>query len=411
MRYIGLIAGTSLAGLLAAPAVAEDEAISYYLTKTDMSVALKLTLERCPNGEDTLPKIGPSWAVKASGAADGGPSAVQVDVSKGWLAKRSTAFTFNPNGTLAAFNAKAEGQAGAVLESVFKLIGTVAGIALPLPVRGPASIEDDGEAVAQPEIVACTAEVLAKLNRLGELDTRIGELEAVIQNGEPLAAQIALLEQLRTARAQIVKSLTITVPAVFTGDGKTSPWSAAVGEPPIRGKWFEPATSAHPGRFDINQIEGVKGYDIAIAARGPVGTDMGTNPTRDAPKRLLVYRRPVVASVTAVDKACLAKKGPRCAQTLVLDAPLLIGQWGRIEALKIGAGGLFGSREASAKFDQFGTPLELSYGSDSGAASIASAIGAAGDTATSIADADIAALEKAIKRAELRKKLDELNEE
>ncbi len=269
-RHIGLIAGAALAGLLATPAAAADEAISYYLTRTEVSVALKLTLEGCPGGNDTLPRIASSWVVKASGAADGGPSAVRVDVSKGWLAKRSTAFAFNPNGTLAAFNAQAEGQAGAVLESVFKMVGTVAGIAL--PVRGPASVDDDGPAVAQPkpEMVACTAEVVARLDSLGALDTKIGELEAIILNGEPLAAQIALLEQLRTARAQTVKSLTITVPAVFTGDGQASPWSAAVGEPPIRGKWFAPATSAHPGRFDINQIAGVEGYDVAIIAKGPV---------------------------------------------------------------------------------------------------------------------------------------------
>lgn len=409
IRHIGLMAAIASTAW-ATPAAAEQEAISYYLTKTDVSVALKLTLESCPEAGNKLPKIVSSWSVKASGAADGAPGAVHVDVSKGWLAKRSAAFVFNPNGTLAAFNSKAEGQGGAVLESVFKLVGTVAGMAIS-PGRGPASVTDEDEEEVQPEFVACSSDVIGKIGSIRQLDKEIGTLEALILNGEPLAAQIALLEQLRSARAQVIKSLTITVPAVFSDDGAISPSLAEVGIPPLRERWFQPASHENPASFDLNQIEGVKGFDVIMAAKGPIESDMGTNPSAQSPERLLVYRRPVVGSVTAIDKACRAKKGVRCSQTLVLDAPLLIGQWGRIEALKIGAGGLFGSREASAKFDQFGTPLELSYGSDSGAAGMASAIGAAGDTATSIADADIAALEKAIKRAELRKKLDELSEE
>jgi hypothetical protein len=114
----------------------------------------------------------------------------------------------------------------------------------------------------------------------------------------------------------------------------------------------------------------------------------------------------VLAKVLITDLVCNPTR--ECSETLKLDAPLAIGQWGKVSSLPVGDAGLFGSREANASFDPFGAPLKLSYGSDSGAASIGSTIEAAGGTVTAIADSESAALERKIKREELRQKLSEL---
>ena len=76
--------------------------------------------------------------------------------------------------------------------------------------------------------------------------------------------------------------------------------------------------------------------------------------------------------------------------------------------MPVGSAGTFGSRQASASFDQFGTPMKLSYGSNNGAAGIGSTIEAAGDTANAIADSETVAMERRVKKQELRNKLRDL---
>ena len=116
----------------AQPAMAKAKPeISYYLTRTNVSVAETMTLLSCPADPGELPKIDTQWAVTAVGAADP-KQLVKVDVSSGFLFKRSNAFEFYPNGTLAAFNGSSEGRGGAF----FGFVLTVASAVAPL-VSGP----------------------------------------------------------------------------------------------------------------------------------------------------------------------------------------------------------------------------------------------------------------------------------
>lgn len=407
-RHMTILAITT--ALIATPAAATtpNQSIDYYLTRTDVAVALKLTLKSCPTQADELPVIAQEWVVEAEGAADQS-RLVKVDISNGFLAKRSTAFTFNANGTLSAFNSKAEGQGGAVLESVIKTAGAVAGIALggvPLTILGL----DGGEAPPLPSFV-CTD---AAIKKLGEIDTfgkQIRELEDRMVLAKLTAAETELLEKLRGSRTRTVKALTLVIAAPLNGEDAAHTLTSEVSLTDKLGKWFEPKSgSSASTSFDILKIDGIAGYGVSVVPAGPVPQGANAKIGED-PERLLYYRRPVLSEVKVKDLGCASELDADCTETVDLDEPLMIGQWGKIETLKIGTGGLFGTREAKAKFDEFGNPLELSYGSDSGAAGIASTIGAVGDTANSIADADIDALERAVKREQLRKKLADLKDD
>lgn len=407
-KTISLLAASAAMAMIAAPtsAVAETKpAIEYYLTKTDVAVGLKLTLASCPQQAGELPLIRQEWLVEAAGVADPA-NPVKIDVSKGFLVKRSTAFTFNPNGTLAAFNSKAEGQGGAVLERVIKTAGAVAGAVLGVP--PVAMVGVDGTAGFLPPKFVCTRAVIQHLDDLDKLGQQIRQLEDRMVLAALTAAETQLLERLRDARARTAKALTIVIEAPFVDQNKTHPWNSKVSIAQKIGKWFEKSTVGDSRvNFDVNQLDGIQGYSVHITPAGPIpkGEDAKVSQT---PAQLLYYRRPVLAKVSVIDLSCSKEEVAKCTKTINTEAPLMIGQWGRIDSLKIGAGSIFGSSEAKAKFDEFGNPLELSYGSDSGGEGIASAIGTAGESAVSIADGDIVALEKAIKRAELRKKLDEL---
>jgi len=411
---IKLIAATAAAALLAVPAAAgaaekaPKPSIDYYLTKTDLSVKLKMTLRDCPKAAGEYPDIAAEWIVEAEGAADT-DNPVKVDISNGFLVKRSTAFTFNPDGTLAAFNAKAEGQGGVVLESVLKTLGVAARLAAgsPIQVYGES---DTPKPPAMKNPHACSLAARENLAKLSANKDAIRQIEDLVLPGKATSAQIAELDTLRKRQPGLQKKLILTLPVTLTDRGVNIGMTGTVRTKEKLGKWFaqDGSEEAKGGTlFDLANLDGVEGYVVDVEAAGPTPAG-GENPSKVEPQRLLVYRRPVPAIVKVTDAGCTENDTTKCTETVDTETPLLIAQWGKIETLKIGAGSIFGSREAKAKFDEFGTPLELSYGSESGAEGIASAIGTAGDTATSVADADIGALERAVKREELRKKLADL---
>ena len=381
--------------------------IGYFLSRTDVAVSVAMTLTSCPSEPGGLPKVAIDWKAVPTGAADRQP-AVRVDVSSGFLAKRSNAFEFYPNGTLSGFNGSSEGQAGAVIGSVLKVVGTVA----------PLLASSHGAANLIGKLV-CKAAIRDKLEALTTIKTEIGLLEANVLLDTATPAELELLDRKRKKQATILKQLTIEADADFAAQGPESPWNGKV-KPDLFKTWFEPDPLSGPLSFDRSKIPGIEGFRVTIFPEqfGPVTVeDCKAGPvlttdkhpksslTQSGVQRAFYYRRPVQAAVLITDPAGTA---PDCSQQLPLDVPLPIGQWGDVLALPVGNAGLFGSREASASFDQFGTPLKLSYGSDSGAADIGSTIEAAGGAVTAFADADTAALEREIKREELRQKLREL---
>jgi hypothetical protein len=389
--------------------------IDYFLPRTDVQVVVAMTLTSCPTKSGDLPGINFEWTVVGTAQAD--PDAlVRVDVGSGFLAKRSHAFVYYPNGTLSGFNGSYEGQGAVVLNSVLKLAGTIA----PLLNDSNAARASNPLAIASLNIferpenrqLYCSGAMLKKLADLALVKQEIAMLEDKILLGLATAADKDLLQSRRKKRAGLIKQLTLKQAAVFGSQGSVANWTGTTAAPDFETKWFA-ETQPDPAavQFAFAGVEGRSGYSITINptdANLARVSSLNANALSNDPQPLLVYRRPISAKVVVRDRACDFQE--KCLETLELDAPLLIGQWGAIRSLPLSGGGLFGSREAAAKFDAFGTPQEMSYGTQSGAAGIASTVDAAGAAATSIADAEATRLEREIKREELRQKLKDLQE-
>ena len=386
--------------------------ISYYLPRTAVSVTVTMTLLSCPAAPGEQPKIDTQWTVTATGQADP-KQLVRVDVSSGFLAKRSNAFEFYPNGTLAQFNGSSEGQGGAFIGSVLKAVGAVA----PLlnAGRGGTWGNTIPPAIDSANRLYCGQDALDTLDLLGKTKAEIRALEDKVLQGSATSADLDLLERRRAKRAAIVEALTIEETAQFKPDsrgeiqGEVANWIGFVSGAGLLEDWFTNNPSQGGSIvFDRAKVTGLGGFgvtinpaDLALARTLPQSAVVD----QSKPQRSLLYRLPVMAKVVVTDLNCA---GPKCIKELELDAPLPIGQWGVVRELPVGNAGIFGSRQASASFDQFGTPMKLSFGSDSGATSIGTTIEAAAGTANAFADAETTSLERQVKKQELQNKLREL---
>ncbi|MGB7655344.1 MAG: hypothetical protein WBL74_07670 [Novosphingobium sp.] len=403
---------TTLALGAAQPATAKAKPeISYYLPRTAVSVTVSMTLLSCPAAAGEQPKIDTQWTVTATGEADP-KQLVRVDVSSGFLAKRSNALEFYPNGTLAQFNGSSEGQGGAFIGSVLKAAGAVAplfGVA-----GGSLGIQSypEGELKPlKPDLIHlyCSQDVLDTLDLLGKTKAEIRGLEDKVLQGTATSAEHDLLERRRAKRAALIDALTLEATAEFDKQDEARKWNGKVVLPEMLEEWFtDTPENAASIAFDRTKVAGIKGFDVEIEPASDARVDKQSGAVAaDGTKaqRSLLYRPPVLAKVSVINLNCA---GPKCSKRLDLDGTLPIGQWGVVRELPVGSAGLFGSRQASASFDQFGTPMKLSYGSDSGGASIGSTIEAAGDTANAISDSETVALERQVKKQELRNKLRDL---
>lgn len=408
MRISSLLPYASITALAAASTpstgVRAAEEIGYFLTRTDVAVVRTGTITGCPSKSGEAPTINFDWKVVSAGTADA-DQYVRVDVSGGFLAKRSTAFVLNPNGTLASFNSSSEGQGGAVLNSLLKAAGTL------LLNHGQQS---SGPAARADAIAYCRPEIADTLTRLSDVKKDIRDLETKIVQTHATSADLDTLERRRQQRADLVKALTL-VKAVDFSDAADEPdattpsptWSKPVDPLGVEDRWFTSVKPDGAFGFDMKDIPKVAGYNVRIEPLNetfvPAGDKKGTIPPTAT--RALYYRRPIQAGVAVAQIGCV---GSACYESLEGETPLLIGQWAQIQRLNVGHGGIFGSRQATAKFDTFGAPLELSFGSDSGTGAMASSIDAATGLAATLRDADLTALERQIKRLELEKKLEEL---
>ena len=71
-----------------------------------------------------------------------------------------------------------------------------------------------------------------------------------------------------------------------------------------------------------------------------------------------------------------------------------MSQLSGLYSLSIGAGGIFGTREATIAFDAGGSPTRLEYGSASGGADIAGVIDSGAGAATTMHDARLNAIKR-----------------
>lgn len=114
----------------------------------------------------------------------------------------------------------------------------------------------------------------------------------------------------------------------------------------------------------------------------------------------------------AADKSqtCIVDQTPEAA-ALTTDSSAGFLQLSGLFRLPIGRGGLFGSRTVAAEFDASGAPTSLKYGSDPGAADVASAIDAAREGGTTLRDARADALARRAAMLKSRKDIQDLEAE
>jgi hypothetical protein len=397
---ISLCGFASISSLAAGSAPANSKPkpeIGYYLAKTNVAVVRSGTITSCPKiGGEKLPTINWKWTVVGEGTADVA-NYVHVDISNGFLVKRSTAFTFHPNGTLASFNSTSEGQGAAVVQSIFKAASVL------IPLLG---VNPSGTKATEDSDVYCRKEVIDQLTNLAIYRGDIKTIEDKVIQNSATAADLALMERRKQQRDTSIKALTLNAVADFSGETAKAGWTKVINSIPALEKWFtNTSTEQNASAFDYKTVEGLRGYKVCVTpafTAPPIAGSVPKVPT-EASKQLF-FRRPLLANVgvAAQDGDCGK------AEALEPEKPLLISQWGQIEGLTVGSGNIFGSRQAAAKFDAFGTPLDLSYGSDSGSAGIAGSIDAASGIATAIHGSEAAALDREIKLIELRKKLADL---
>lgn len=385
--------------------------IGYFLSRTDVAVSVAMTLVSCPSEPGELPGIEVEWTVASKGSAD--PAwPVRVDVSNGFLAKRSNAFEFYPNGTLSGFNGSSEGQAGPLIVSVLKTAAALAPLAVGAPPMFMAKSKAKPLRKLTPDDLFCRSVASALLGSLAQTKVEIRALEDKVLAHTATSTDLDMLERRRKKRIALFDALTIGGGAKFPAQGQTANWIGKVEIPLLLKDWFSPSPAeAGPGAvpFDRTKVAGLGGYGVTINPTAPGlagGLPDGLTEPPGKAQRSLLYRRPVLAKVLVTDLVCNPTR--ECSETLKLGTPLPIGQWGKVSSLPVGNAGLFGSREANASFDPFGTPLKLSYGSDSGAADIGSTIEAAGGAVTAFADAERVALERDNKLEEARQKRREL---
>lgn len=381
--------------------------LSYFLPRTDLHVTTSQRLVRCP-AEKRSAEVETTITVTAERAADLGARVV-LDARSGVFAKRTVKLELNPDQTLSAFNSTAEGQGGPILKSIGKLAFKLGAGAF----GGPATAGvDEG---AQP--VTCTDDVIQAFNQLGTLQTQIADLEKLIAEGKGNPAATALLSDWRARRSQIREGLTLTTRTTVRDASGPHQLTA-----PDYTRWFAGGGAVRLVRGSTPAVPGALGFQIRVTpdagsiirSAGSVSRSYGspTSPVKD-----LVYRLPVGASIAVTPCASAWNDGTGC-EPLTTHAGEDASFAGRVALmhlspdhfLSVGKGGLFGTRQAAAKFDPQGAPTMLEYGSSPGTADAAGVVDTLGEGLDTLRDAETEALKRAIAKEEARKKLNELRE-
>lgn len=354
--------------------------LGYFLPRTSFGAAAAERLIKCPSMDDRDAVIETTVVIDSATKPD--PDAyVRLDTSSGFLAKRTTEIKLNPDGTLVSFNGSTEGEGGAVLGAVIKVATTVAATMAGGGMLGaPLMMLRERSESPQPRLsFSCTDKTERKVAERDRLADAVADLEAQVIAGHDSPAVAALLDARRAALADADDALTITSKAV--ADPKYGEDSGTIRIDPFDPDgWFEGDVPAR-----IRRRPGINGFQLSWTADKRIAAALAKSAWPAGipadPQSYLLYRRPIPVSVKAV--SCEVG-GPDCrpdaSEKAITAAKVVsVAQLSPIFVVRLGRGGMFGSRQAEADFDAGGTPTRLKYGSASGGADIASVIGAGGD--------------------------------
>lgn len=412
------------------PSKADRYALGYFLPKTKAAASFSQRLVRCPTTDDARILVETHAQILAKTVPDYA-RLYRIDASAGFLAKRSTELLLNPDGTMKSVNATVEGQGAAVIVSTVKL----AAFAASLVIGGPKAPGFRGE---PPKELAtrCRPQIAALLTERDGLAENISKLEARLASSGLTADETAELASSRDRLSAIDDALTLSSKPVAidpTADGSAS------ADPLDYGEWFD---RINP--LDLSKLPGDDGvlvsWKINSTAQAALTNAAYVQPgdvsgLSSAPQAIIYYRRPVPVVMSMVpctlngnkkhdktpvkreagrvaDKSqtCIVDQTPEAA-ALTTDSSAGFLQLSGLFRLPIGRGGLFGSRTVAAEFDASGAPTSLKYGSDPGAADVASAIDAAREGGTTLRDARADALARRAAMLKSRKDIQDLEAE
>tara|TARA_B100000678_G_scaffold285032_1_gene287492 strand:- start:3751 stop:4932 length:1182 start_codon:yes stop_codon:yes gene_type:complete len=384
------MAGVAAISLCAGQVSAKEQAarpngssIAYYLPKLDAEIKGSFRLVSCVE----QPEFKSEFALIQKFVPD--PAAlVRLDTKIGFLAKRSVKVEYYPDGTLKTFNGSWEGQGGKVVTAAAKLA-----LAALVPPSAAASLTGPEEKDLPPNST-CKPEYNRLLKNLDDVGKGIETIEMRLTETKATEADLKAHTILLLKKAEILKALTVN---------KTWPVEIENSLPGDCQSSFKLSTAPDYSQLFKSKADQEKASDLPAKdgivvkicrATGARSESVGNMP--EGNQKDLVYRVPVPGKLTLT-------VGDR-SESFAIAVP----QWAGPSYLKLGNGGMFGSREASAKFDAMGMPSELSYGSGGAATDIAGLLDTGREGVTALGSAELAGLQKDIAIEKARQELDAL---
>ncbi|MCJ2188034.1 hypothetical protein MTR66_14560 [Novosphingobium sp. 2638] len=397
-------------------AAAKPISTFYYLPKVTASATVQQRIVTCSSDPQGI-EVVTTWVLKASANPDYADP-VELDASAGLFVDRTLDMKLSPEGMLKELNAKSANRTGEFITSVVKLAGTLAPMVAglpPIPAPMPtlsASFVNENKKYPNPVPIKtslCNDTTLKRLEQQRNLIEDITKLEDDITAGRAGAATIDQLARRRKALEAVHALLTLSASSdgLEKQFGSLTPCASKEhckpsGSVNLRiasyDAWFTEA-----GSRPASIIGADKGFLVKWAASSDAASALASapgvyNPPTDKEKsrqgRELIYLRPVPATLVVgprLDAGDDFDPSPR-ARSASGSLNFVVPQLSPRFALPLGAGGIFGSRSVKGVFDGFGTPNELSYGSESGATAMASAADSFGNTVMGVHDAELTEL-------------------
>jgi hypothetical protein len=402
-----------LFGIAAAPAFAGDPVeLEYYLPEARVAFGSSYELEQCPSANSDL-RIRVTTAIAPRYVAG---DIVKLDASAGFLVKRAVTLGYFANGTLNTINAESTGQGGSVVAAALKAAAAIVVLnatpddKLP-PLRGS---------------LVCLDHVARQVNEVGSTRARIAQLEALLAAGSGGASLATELDRARASFVQQRARLTLAsqpvvntplssvpatgVPAGFNLVGEKLVWRGELGAPDFT-TWFG-AFSGIPEALQRSGVAGADGFRLVVT--GP--TPAGDSPEPDA-IRSLWFRVP--ASYTAEIRRKEAVFNCSLGTATCADAygdwkgaqrklAIMVPQAGAKKEIPYAGSGIFGNRSVAATFREDGSLAKVGYTSAGGADQLAGVIDASVAAATTLRDAEAAAIARELALETNRKALEDL---
>jgi hypothetical protein len=272
--------------------------------------------------------------------------------------------------------------------------------------------------------LTCKPEIAKAVSRMSEVEEQLSLLRARIAREGPSQWLGDVLDDLTAELGELEEKLTLTSRISITPELAASPKGSATAPtardlsgtaaPASYSDWFLETGEALDRGLSQAKVPGRHGTIATITPDPQLFKLLSPGDGSSAPRGptpYLYYRRPVPASVAVNWCSARPADGSCAAAELLKRENTNLPQLSGLFSIRIGRGGIFGTRQAAATFNADGAPLTLEYGSTTGGADIAAVIDSGKDAATSLRDAETAAITRRVAREKALKDLNDLLDE